>query len=149
MPLTLMPCSLMESNAYVRENHRNHGEVRGQKFSNSVYLDDKLVGVAIVGRPVARNRDDGRTAEIYRCCTDGTKNACTKLYGGCARAAEGMGYTKIITYTLITEDGASLRAAGFRCIGINKGGEWDRPSRKRKLAEQPCPKKIWLRDLRP
>ena len=41
-------------------------------------MGDRLCGVAICGRPVARYLDDGLTLEILRCCTDGTYNACSK-----------------------------------------------------------------------
>ena len=77
--------------------------------------DGRLAGVAIVGRPVSRYLDDGKTLEVNRLCTDGTKNACSFLYAAAARAARAMGYQRIITYTLDTEGGASLRAAGWCC----------------------------------
>lgn len=85
----------------------------------------------MVGRPVARMNDDGWTLEVCRCCTDGTKNACSMLYRAAWRAAQAMGYRRLITYTLLEEGGASLRAAGFRLIGQTEGGSWSRPSRPR------------------
>lgn len=81
-------------------------------------------GVAICGRPVARYLDDGLTLEILRCCTEGTGNACSKLYGACCRIGFFMGYDRIITYTLASETGASLRAAGFTFDGIAGGRAW-------------------------
>jgi len=92
---------------------------------------DKLVGVVIVGRPVARGFDNGWTAEITRCCTDGTKNAASMLYAAAWRAARAMGYRRLITYTLIEEPGTSLRAAGMKEIGKTKGGSWNCPARPR------------------
>ena len=68
--------------------------------------------------------DDGLTLEVNRLCTDGTKNACSFLYGAAARAAKVMGYRKIITYILDTESGVSLRASGWRCAGLAGGREW-------------------------
>lgn len=82
----------------------------------------QLVGVAIVGRPVAPKLDDGLTVEITRVCTDGTRNAASMLYGACRKAARAMGYDRIFTYTLPEEGGASLRAAGFKLDKEDAGG---------------------------
>jgi len=91
-------------------------------FAISVADDDAVVGVAIVGRPVSRILDDGLTAEVTRLCAlEGSKNACSMLYAACWRAARAMGYCRLVTYTLQSEQGASLRAAGYRLIG--KAGE--------------------------
>ena len=76
------------------------------------------------GRPVARYYDDGITLEINRVCTNGKRNACSMLYGACCRIAKEMGYTKVITYTLASEDGASLKASNFKCEGIAGGVKW-------------------------
>ena len=62
------------------------------------------------------------TLEVTRLCTDGTKNACSFLYGKAARAAFALGYRRIGTYTLPDEGGASLRAAGWKLIGERGGG---------------------------
>lgn len=94
-------------------------------------MDDKIVGVAIVGRPVSRHRDDGVTLEITRLCTDGTRNACSFLYGACARAAFALGFKRIGTYILASENGASVKAAGWRLIGETPGRSWSVPSRPR------------------
>ena len=93
-------------------------------------------GVAIVGRPVARHLDDGWTLEVNRCCTDGADNACSMLYGASWRVARNLCYTKLITYTLPEEGGASLRGAGWKLIGMRGGGAWNVPSRPR-LCENP------------
>lgn len=79
--------ALADANDFVARLHRHHKPVVGHLFSLGAVLDGKLVGVAIVGRPVARMRDDGLTAEVTRLCTDGTDNACSFLYGAAARAA--------------------------------------------------------------
>ena len=122
--LELMPISLADANGFVAEHHRHHKPVRGHKFSLGCMADGRLVGVAIVGRPVSRYLDDGLTLEVNRLCTDGTKNACSFLYGAAARATKVMGYRKIITYILDTESGTSLRASGWQCAGVAGGGEW-------------------------
>jgi hypothetical protein len=129
--LRLVHVELAEANAFVDSLHRHHKKVVGHKFSLGAMENERLVGVAIVGRPVARRRDDGVTLEVTRLCTDGTRNACSFLYGACARAAFALGYERIGTYTLQDEGGASLRASGWRLIGQRGGGSWNVPSRPR------------------
>lgn len=122
--LSLTPVSLREANAYVALYHRHHKPSRGHKFSIGCSCAGELVGVAIVGRPVSRYLDDGFTLEVNRLCTNGAPNACSMLYGAAWRAARAMGYHKIITYTLASEDGTSLRAAGWKCCGLAGGLRW-------------------------
>lgn len=93
--MTLCPMKLEDANAFVRLLHRHHGKVVGHKFSLGAIKNGELVGVVIVGRPVARRRDDGKTLEVTRLCTDGEKNACSFLYGAAARAAFALGYSRI------------------------------------------------------
>lgn len=130
MRLSIIPMTLDEANAFVDKWHRHHKPVPGCKFCIGVALG-YVVGVAIVGRPVARMLDDGWTLEVNRTCTDGTKNANSKLYGACRRAAWALGYKKLITYTLPEESGISLTAAGWKCMGTAGGGTWSRESRPR------------------
>lgn len=122
--LELTPVSLAAANAFVALNHRHHKPVVGHKFSIGCTADGRLVGVAIVGRPVSRHLDDGLTLEVNRLCTDGTKNACSMLYAAAWRAARAIGYRKIVTYILDTESGGSLRAAGWTCAGLAGGERW-------------------------
>ena len=129
--LALTPISLAEANAFVAEHHRHHKPVVFHKFSVAVSIGDTVVGVVIVGRPVSRALDNGWTLEVSRCCTDGSKNACSMLYGACWRAAKAMGYKRLITYILDTESGTSLSAAGWRLVGKVKGKTWNHPSRPR------------------
>lgn len=129
--LQLLPLDLDEANAFVERLHRHHGPVVGHKFSLGAAVGAEVVGVAIVGRPVSRMRDDGMTLEITRLCTDGTRNACSFLYGAAARAAFALGFRRIGTYTLPEEGGASLRAAGWRLVGERGGGAWGRDGRPR------------------
>lgn len=137
------------ANDFVLTHHRHHGKVRGCKFCVSA-VDDKGTarGVAIVGRPVSRRLDDGLTCEVTRLCTDGCRNACSFLYGACARIARAMGYERIITYILDHEDGASLRASGWRFAGQRGGGNWNVPSRPRADSPNAGKKKLYQKDLR-
>jgi len=129
--MTIIPISLAEANAFVEQHHRHHQPVPGSKFCVAVEHGGKIVGVAIVGRPIARMSDNGWTLEVNRTCTDGTKNANSMLYGACRRAAFALGYRKLITYTLPEEGGGSLTAAGWKCLGEAGGGKWSRISRPR------------------
>lgn len=133
MALSVIPISLKKANCFVEELYRHHTKVQGHKFSLGVIDNDKMVGVCIVGRPVSRYLDDGMTLEVTRLCTDGTKNACSILYGRSARIAKDMGYSKIITYILQSENGSSLKASGWICEGETGGGNWSVPSRPREI----------------
>ena len=115
--LAITPITLAEANAFVAEHHRHHKPVPGAKFCVAVSQENVVRGVAIVGRPVARHLNDGWTLEVNRCCTDGTRNACSMLYATAWKAAKALGYKSLITYTLEQEGGASLRGAGWHCVG--------------------------------
>lgn len=112
--LEIVPMTLREANAFVEQNHRHHGPVAGHKFSIGLSDGEQIVGVAIIGRPVSRHLDDGWTLEVNRLCTDGSRNACSMLYAAAWRAARAMGYKRLVTYILESENGASLRAAGWK-----------------------------------
>jgi hypothetical protein len=129
--LRIVPMTLAEANECVRQWHRHHQPVPGAKFCIGVAADDRICGVAIVGRPVARASDDGWTLEVNRIATDGTRNACSALYGASRRAAWALGYRRLITYTLPEEGGASLRGAGWKLIGERGGGSWSWSGRPR------------------
>lgn len=134
--LTIRPITLKAANAFVARNHRHNQPTNGHKFSVACYEGDRLCGVAIAGQPVARKLDDGLTIEIRRVCTDGTHNACSILYGACCRVAREMGYKRVVTYTLISEPGASLKASGFVNCGEAGGVSWDMPSRPRVVVQE-------------
>ena len=149
-PMKLKPITFRAACAFVSEVHRHHKAPRGHKFSiGLVDENEELIGVAMVGRPVSRVLDDGYTAEVIRMATDGSKNACSMLYGASWRAAKGMGYTRIITYILQSETGISLRAAGWRLDGEVKGRSWNCPSRPRtdKTSVQTDDKERWMQCL--
>ena len=120
--LELRPCDYVTAKRFIGLNHRHNKPPTGHKFSIACYDGDRICGVAMVGWPVARMLADGFTVEITRNCTDGTYNACSMLYGACCRAAKALGYRKIITYTLASEPGTSLKASGWRLAAENVGG---------------------------
>lgn len=123
--------TLRAAREYVNANHRHHKAPQGGLFAVGATEGELLVGCAIVGKPVARMLNDGATVEITRLCTDGTRNACSFLYRVCVRVARAMGYVRVLTYTLGTEGGASLRGAGFEVTRKTKAESWSRPSRER------------------
>ena len=131
MSLELQPITFAEACVFIEEHHRHHGVPVGHKFSIGLNDGEKVVGVIVVGRPVARGLDDGWTAEVTRCCTDGTPNACSKLYSAAWRAARAMGYRRMVTYTMNTEGGSSLLASNWRVVAEVEGRSWSCPSRPR------------------
>jgi len=144
--VNLQPISLREARHFVNLHHRHHKAPRGGKYAIGLNDDNEVMGVAIVGRPVARMSDDGWTAEVIRLCvTEGHKNAASMLYQACWRAARAMGYRRLITYTLQSEPGTSLRAAGWRLIGEAGGGTWDRKQRPRVDTHPTEQKLLWER----
>ena len=146
--MIIVPISLRKANEVVTQWHRHHKPSRGHKFSIALLKDSVYVGIAICGRPVARGSDDGLTLEVSRLCTDGTPNACSKLYGACARVAKEMGYEKIQTYILESEPGISLKASGWIMEAVTAGGQWKRTDGITNRTDQPTePKQRWVKFL--
>ena len=140
--LNRQPITLRQANDFIKQHHRHHSSTRGWKFGIALNDGEKIVGVAVAGRPVSRMLDDGYTLEVTRCCTDGTRNACSMLYNSIWRAGKEMGYRKCITYTLKGEGGHSLKGAGWKVANDNAGGgSWSRKNRKR-IDKHPTEKKI-------
>jgi len=141
--LQLQPISQKEAFAFIKKYHRHHGSPRGWKFGIGVNDGEKVVGVLVAGRPVARRFDDGYTVEVTRCCTNGMVNACSMLYGAAWRAAKALGYRRLITYTLKSEPGTSLVASGWRLLGETRGGSWNRDCRPRVDTHPTEQKQLW------
>jgi hypothetical protein len=130
--IELRPTTQAVAFDFIRQHHRHHTVPVGALWWHGVHDEDgQLVGVAIVGRPVARRLDDGLTVEVTRLCTDGTFNACSILYAAARRVAIDKGYRRGITYILDSEDGASLKASGWSYLGDTPGRSWSVPSRPR------------------
>jgi hypothetical protein len=145
-PLAAKIVDLDVVNQFVRQYHRHHKPVLRAKMTIGAPLrsDGALVGVACVGRPVARREDDGETLEVTRLATDGTPNAASFLLARCrVFAFRVQGARKLLTYTLPDESGASLRAAGYRFVGEAGGGVWTRPSRFRRDSHPTQTKLKW------
>ena len=139
--MNIVPIKFKDACLFVKRHHRHHRPPVGHICSLAVAEKEKIVGVAIIGRPVARNLDNGLTVEVTRVCTDGTKNACSMLYAAAWRAVRALGYKKLITYILVSEPGTSLKAAGWKCLGECGGGSWNCKTRPR-IDRHPTQKKF-------
>lgn len=147
--LKIVPLELKAANELVASLHRHHKPAVGHRFSIGVVdSEGNLRGAAIVGRPVARNIPPREVLEVTRLVTDGCPNACSALYSAAARIGKEMGYLKIQTYILESEEGISLRAAGWINEGICGGGQWKHTDGKPRRTDQPtCKKYRWTRIL--
>jgi hypothetical protein len=149
--LELVPITLDDANAFVRYYHRHHRPVPGAKFCLAVAAGSitkpgdpsGIVGVAIVGRPVAAGFDDGWTLEVNRSCVlPDVKMVNSMLYGAAWRAAKALGYRRLITYTLKSESGTSLRAAGWRIVAERKARSWATESGRPRVDKSPFQEKL-------
>lgn len=132
MTLEIRPITQKEAFQFVKENHRHHNVPVGALWVHGITDDEGvLVGVCVVGRPVARALDDGLTCEVTRLATDTHPNACSKLYAAARRTAIEKGFRRGLTYILSSENGSTLKACGWRKMWITKGRSWDTPSRPR------------------
>ena len=154
MSLDIRPIELRGAVAFVAEHHRHLPKERAHRFSLACYADERLCGVAVCGRPKSPVYDPIEVIEVTRLCTDGTPNACSKLYGAAARVAREMGYARIQSYIMEMETGVSLRASGWteeeRGVG---GGDWNNGHRSGLLfplrqAADPTTKSRWARVFR-
>lgn len=147
--MTIVPVTRDQVLAFIREHHRHNKPPIQWKISVGLEECGQLVGVAVAGRPVARALDKPRVLEVTRVCTTGERNANSMLYGAIARAARALGYVEMYTYTLASESGASLKAAGWSldaCLKARNG--WDTPSRPRNEELWPSERKIrWIKRL--
>ncbi|WP_428031509.1 XF1762 family protein [Ancylobacter sp.] len=129
--LVLAPLELAEAIAFVDRHHHHNDPVVGHLCSSGAKLGGSLVAVSIVGRPIAGASQDGFTVEIRRVASNGPREACSFLSRSACRAAFGRSCRWVVTYTLASECGASLRAAGSHLVGSVSGRHWDTPSRRR------------------
>lgn len=143
MGLALHPIDFKDACEFVNKYHSHHHAPRGWKFGVAVDNGEKIVGVVMVGRPISPKFDDGFTLEVTRCCTDGTKNVASMLYGVAKRVAKELGYKRLITYILVEEQGTSLKAAGWKRLYVTRGGEWDRKYRPRVTSYPVGNKVLW------
>ena len=142
---------LREADRFVAKHHRHHVPAQGGIVALGLWEADRLLGVAVLGRPVSRELQRQQVAEITRLCVlDDARHASSALLARARRAAQALGFERLVTYTLPEEGGASLRAAGFQAdLGLTNGGEWDTPTLRRNPALHPTARKArWWSNLR-
>lgn len=143
--LELVPATLEDAQEFCDRLHRHHVPSVGHKFSIGAAMPNgKFYAIVTVGRPVAGGNQDGWTLEATRLTTDDTPNACSMLYSAAWRAARALGYRRLGTYTLKSENGASLRAAGWRVLHEVKGRSWNCKSRPRVDKHPTLDKLYWI-----
>jgi hypothetical protein len=148
VPLRIVPMTIAEAKRVVAQMHRHHPPPQGALWAVGVAdLLGMVRGVAVAGRPVARGLDDGSTLEITRVATDGTTNACSMLYGAVLRAAKALGWETVVTYTLASEPGTSLRASGWSEDGSVRGRSWSWSGRQRHDKHPTVDKRRWVKRL--
>lgn len=154
MGLQLHDITWQQASAWVQLHHRHNASPTGWRWGHAVSNGGEMVGVATVGRPVARMLNGTTTVEVTRLCVDPglppalARNACSMLYGAAAREAKRRGYERAITYTREGEFATSIEAAGWcptRVTKLDRRG-WSRGSRPR-VPEQRCRKLRWERGL--
>lgn len=149
--LEVRPIRRNDAKDFIREHHRHNPPPAGDRFRFGAFNGGELVAVMMAGRPVARMLDADAIVEVNRLCVDHSKHraltwkACSELYGAAVDEARERGFEKVISYTLESESGMSLRYARFKPEATTKGGSWDRPSRRRKDRAPTCPKVRWAR----
>lgn len=134
--LRTKPITIKKANEFVKLNHRHHRPTtrNSGKWAISVIdvLTEELVGVVIAGNPVSATYMDGYTLEITRLCVSDSspKGTCSFLLAKCSKIWKQMGGTKILTYTLEKETGASLRGAGWEKKGeVKPHKNWSNKSK--------------------
>lgn len=140
---------------FVEKHHEHNGRLPGWRFGAGIWNGRELIGVIVVGNPTARAYNGRGWLEVRRLCLNRDVpeelrwNACSLAYGWAARETERRGYRRVITYTLETELGTSLKASGWTVDGKTKGGSWDTPARRRQDTAPTSPKVRWMRELNP
>lgn len=132
--LRLVPVTLAEAKRFVGLHHRHNLPPVTWRFGVGIESHGELVGVGMAGNPMARKlaQADPCLIEIIRVTVTAAPNACSMIYGALCRAAKALGYRRAITYTLVEESGASLKASGFTVVAeLPPSKGWDQPSRAR------------------
>lgn len=142
--MELRPISIKDAMRIVDEWHRHLERPQGARVALAAWHDGRLVGVALIGNPIARlEAKHWDIAEVTRVATDGTPNASSFLYARAKRAAQAIGFRRVRTKTLPTESGGSLRAVSAKELGTTTAQSWDRENRRREQRAPVCPKLRW------
>ena len=148
-PLSVRQINQKEAKAFIEKVHKHHSAPAGWKFGVAVGDLVSVIGLAWVGRPVSRKLDDSTVLEVNRLCLldNCVKNVPSMLYGKAARVARELGYKSIVTYTLESESGDSLKASGWTFEGVHGGGSWSCKSRPREDHAPTTKKRRWRKTL--
>ena len=153
--LTLGEIGRQEVERFIARHHAHCGVPLTWRFHQGVYNGATLIGVAVVGNPVAPALMRRGIVEVNRLCIRRDTpsalrwNAASMLYGWCAREAERQGWQKIITYTRADEPGTTLRAAGWEAEAKVRGRGWHSQRRRRSNRNSWIDKIRWSRSLAP
>ena len=149
--LSCIPLTLKDANKFVKEFHRHNKDCRGHRFSIGAIYKDELVGVAIIGRPIARKLDQKLIAEVLRNCVKpaAPKGTCSFLYSKAIQVWQVLGGKKVITYTLETEKGSSLKAVSFKNVSKTPVFKYGWTNRKNRILPetQKVRKVRWEKEL--
>jgi hypothetical protein len=136
---------------------RHHGHCRPPvtwRFGATVFNGRFWLGVVMVGNPVApAYARQGGIVEVNRLCIRRDVpsvlrwNGASKLLGWAAQEAARRGFERIISYTRIDEDGASLRAAGWTPEARVRGRGWHSRRRNRSNSNAWIDKLRWSKHL--
>lgn len=129
--LTIRPATLREANNFVRRWHSHNKPVKGCMFAAACETRGRdVVGVAIVGRPIAPALQDGRTIEVTRVATPGLRadrrcwGAMSMLLRSVWQAAWALGVRRGVSYTRSDESGRGYEAAGWVAVATTRPEEW-------------------------
>lgn len=142
----MVPITKNDARAFIERHHSHHNAPIQAIMWAAVEFKDQVVCVGCLERPKARvTASSTKTVEITRVASDGSaKNAASKCIAHISRAALALGYTRLISFTLLGEAGTSYRAAGWRVTGLTpprKG--WSSSGRPRARAQQKGAKVRW------
>jgi len=151
--LRLAPIDLAPARAWIQREHSHLDAPTGGKCAVAVEVLDgggwRLCCVALLGRPVSRELQAQGCAEVLRVASDRTPHAASKALAAITRAGLALGYTRIVSSTLLGEAGTMYAAAGWRAVAcrlLERGpevAEWGREGRVREPAAQPGAKVRW------
>ena len=154
--LALRPVSLRDAKAFVARHHQHCGVPVTARFQQAVWNGPAtMLGVALVGNPVARALCGQNTLEVSRLCIRRDLspalrwNAASMLLGWCAKEAARQGWHRLVSYTLEQEPGTSLVAAGWQRAARVRGRGWHSTRRPRGDRNAWADKARWEKELRP
>ena len=152
--LTIQPVAFQAARAFVNHHHVHCSAPVTWRFAASIFNGNTMLGVALVGNPVARALCGRGTLEVNRLCIRRNLpqalawNAASQLLGWCAKEAQRQGSNHIITYTRVDEQGVSLRAAGWTQECVVRGRGWHHGVRARSNRNAYIDKIRWGRALK-